>query len=983
MHVNNHTPEAKPELFYPDVEQLDADGHPLPVIPGNRVDGLHLIRKSKAGRQELCVTDQSQELWDTVNGSQQLVSEQKWFGQYQDGVDWLVPTSTVTIDARVDGVIVGTRTLTQFGGELIVESPWVPKFTNSQADKQTSTFSMPNKTVRQVWWVKRYKFSDEGEGVFRSNYNHDDYTGNKTDTIIEDTPEYEVREIVFEPMGVADELIVDPYLVVDEQSTYIDITGSNYVARQWSDNAAPYYIYLYTNGTRQVDSWFSLFVSAARYGLHYSSVNTLKVVGNSSTRVMLQHTGNYRNSSSAELTGSTSVIHTIAYYPDRLIMDIEWVVGSSITIDTDDDNSLFGSNNNGSTNSDEYYESAGSEVAGATGVYNSAKYLVTKADELNAQLILLRDTTGLVQQRILDTDAAMFSFTGQTIPSGTHRITMCMVIDSTSAYTLANRGVMGTQYKDIATANLPTISTGSAVTDLNIPDTIGTAGAASDGAIHIDLDATDHNAQITLNQDQINQAVMLHTPSIRTGAVGSEVEHLKFYSKMESVTDGHSPEVGSGTATVGGVPTLVDGIRGDAVQFDASTEYIDYPLINNANASKGTISFRMKATTAWGSGNYDLFGHASSSANTFLCYYAGGSDSGRLYWRIQDNANNLHYVYATGMQTIIADQNWHDIELQWDDSEPIFGSNFMSIMVDGIPQTTGVSGQADWSADRVVLTSAYIRLGSMYAYTPQVIIEDFLIYNAPILPFGTFLPANHSVSSAYNDVSGDIVFYWNGSDCTASNVQIGGVQGTLGASNTGSTTSFPTTGGPGGSGYFDNESLSAGYWISFPVTNGDLLDLAKGRMGFWFNPAQVPAGVNDLIFGVGDVTDNRLELVFSDQNIKMQYETGGLIRYANVDTTVFAVDTWYWIEVAWADVVNGSITQIFVNGIEDWASGGGSFGTATNPASDVMYVGADDSGNSPCDCLIYGLTITNNHLTPCLPFVLGAGPVHIPKRTVV
>jgi len=231
MRVYQQSPEHTPALFFlprntgqfHDV--IDAQGNVIGQeeiiaydIPVSRtVDPVSrtitLERKSKAGIQKLIV-DASKQLPIALYNAGVLIAEQAVSIEISDdnGTTWATPaTVDKIIDVNNDGVF---DALVSVGNSsyLHVDCSWNGFLANP--DKQTFTANAPGKLVRVKWIVLVH------DPEF--NFNYADYKGN-----VSYSESNGLMEVIFEPAGVADSLVVDPYLKVDETASTITINFSS------------------------------------------------------------------------------------------------------------------------------------------------------------------------------------------------------------------------------------------------------------------------------------------------------------------------------------------------------------------------------------------------------------------------------------------------------------------------------------------------------------------------------------------------------------------------------------------------------------------------------------------------------------------------------------------------------------------------------------------------------------------------------------
>jgi len=225
------------------------------------------------------------------------------------------------------------------------------------------------------------------------------------------------------------------------------------------------------------------------------------------------------------------------------------------------------------------------------------------------------------------------------------------------------------------------------------------------------------------------------------------------------------------------------------------------------------------------------------------------------------------------------------------------------------------------------------------------------------------LPANHSVTGAYADVNEDILFYW---DCDVSGSapytpQIG--SGTI-AEGSGVTSS--SDGVDGG-----NCIISDGGSASTPcfTVGASNIDLSGGSISLWLKPDYSGAASNSSYIIRMTPTSGDFRLYHhTDGNLYFLYGDGtATIPWSPTAGVFNCITIRYGINYAsiFIDNIEGTpdtaLTQ--PTGVQDWHLSGGVWAYKF-------------------DGIIDEVTITNNPLTPQLPFVMGAGPVHAPKREV-
>jgi hypothetical protein len=259
-------------------------------------------------------------------------------------------------------------------------------------------------------------------------------------------------------------LVVDPYLTVDEQSTYIDVFCDGYVFRILTDEQNNNQIIQILNlagDTVFAYIYCHFSVSSTFYDLRGDGERATNIIEQNSSRVKIRVKGNFeQRSAETELANSTFVELIITIYPDGFLITSKWTTSGSITIDDDTGHSICGrlfiTN---VTNNDIYYENSGSESDASVATYNSAKYLLAISDEINIQIINVSNlydlNTATWNQRCTGSSAYInFGINNGSVNANTHTETNIFVIDSAERegsakiYNETDRLAMGNQHKD-------------------------------------------------------------------------------------------------------------------------------------------------------------------------------------------------------------------------------------------------------------------------------------------------------------------------------------------------------------------------------------------------------------------------------------------------------------------------------------------------------------------------------------------------------
>ena len=749
MKVDQVTPEKKPWLFNPafDTGEVDGDGNPVctcdcPHLEDTVASGKRLRKKAKDGHEQSCHVKDDASV--DVYYDDDLVATWQIIPQYWRGNSWRdytkIPTAlTVTPEGRLQ------CSGEQGGFSWNIDIGW------TRGDsKWTIHVVAPGVLFRFKWNVVFTALGQQliADGTLKLGY--EDYPGDTDDDqgVVE-------RNIIFEPLGVNDELIVDPYLSVDEQASYIWIECDGYSLRCSTDGGV-HHIRLNTPGYRSTlpvygDLRHASFRDDSSVYWYFidDSNRVVTLLENTTTRVCIKVAGNFYNGTT-EATWSDSVVEYWYFYPDCIIKHLEFVTNTSVTKHTNhryDVLSGYDGNITVLTNEVNYYENAGSESTATTNVdYNSADYLLMTADEINVQVIPLAWSSSGGSFNIHNDDPGelFLQLTG-TLTAGTHAVTCAIIIDSADregsakAYTSANRLTLGNQYHDIASnANLATInsSIGSLITDLHIPNHID-EGVCSDGATHGQLDSTNYNLKLDINQSEIGRVDVLHEASIRTGTVGSETEHVKSFWDCDSTT----LNIGTGSVTVTNA-TYTAAVIGNGVLIDASSETAYYQSSGNIEANQGTIEFDIKCT-------------GTATANARFFQHSSATDEFELYWTNATTiAGNINGTAISFTVKDPLDGVKHHVKFTWDVTNDVH-----TISIDGEVQaiiTTAVTAPT--------FSSGNIYIGNSSAGTNPINgwMDNWIVCGSVVHDYGTMIPGqitsgdvsydySHSTITLYSD----------------------------------------------------------------------------------------------------------------------------------------------------------------------------------------------------------------------------------------
>ncbi len=968
FHNHPDNPAAKPNFFMPrDTGEVDADLNPIIAydLPAEDTSGVNsclrsLKRKCFDGVVELQMHAEHIEIW----WNNVLVAKADLVGEVFKAGSWRSQTFSFA-DANLTKINDGT-----FRAVTVIDIPALSitnavfglewSFGQGFSSKQTFYLDVPGELVRIKWRteVRTAALAENREDGKGLRYNIDDYVGvSSHNAPVHPDPAWAYNIFTFEPDGFQVDpadgrtpvqryqdqvgLLIDPYLSVDEQATYIDVECDGYTARVHNSNTGSSdYIEFFISGIEECKSRFAMTENLE--ALHFDPDAVLEVIESTPTRVVLCHSGNYKTTTQVPLSGSTSTTHRMTFYPDKVFLDVEWIVGSSINAGTGNAyQALLSLDDTALTSYADYYENSGSEAAASSAAYNLAEYLLVTATETNGQLILLYDSTGLIQQRVVDNAGIRYSFYAQTVPVGTHKIVGCLIIDSASregsakAYNLADRLTLGTQYHDITSnTNLATIDTyGDLVTDLNIPHSFGSR-ATNEIFDTSHLLATGMDVTCIFNETS-----------------GDAIDH-----------SGNSNDL-----TNYGGEQSIDGITLVA----ANTDYLRNSSLSGVNIGTGdfTVFAKISGFTSAGSqdivsfGTYDPVFYIHGAADKLQVY--DGNDktlantsltnetdftiafvrrSGVLYYYVNGQPDGS-FAYTDSLTTTDLWVGSYDgtsenldatIEALYIYSDRGLTDNEMELL-HGQPFQMFSKGFASDGATHTDLESS--------TYDAKLAINQTEINRVDVL---------HEASVRTGDGTTEhCIFRWDcGSDTgykgpSTSDTQITG-------SRTG--TGDYTTDGVQGKCY-DNVATSTNY-IRFANTSNDIINPQAGVLSFDFNVQT--AGTDWMWIAYVD-GNNEIYAYTSSTDIVLRYRAGGTLVTMICDTNLITGE-WYHLDFVWADSNNGSFVQLWINGdlINSTI-----VTTAFTGSPSYIYFGSNATGTANSDALYDNV---RGYSAPILPY---------------
>ena len=951
MRVNQIDPTHTPEFFYPafDTGEIDGESNPIytydqPHLEDTVASGKRLRKKAKGNHEQSCHLKDDGSV-DVYYDDDQLIATWQIIPQYWQN-DWKDYTKIpITLEVTPEGRLQCSGE--QGGFSWDIDIGW------TRGDSKWSIHVVaPGVLFRFKWQIT---FTTLGQQLIADEIlklGHEDYLGD-----VEDDLGIVERNVIFEPLGVNDELTVDPYLSVDEQSTTLNIktdaapffeiefdAAKGGIIDTWyqGDGGSTNYVNT-TNGLFD----FSVQTQAAESRSMYYSTATMTVLENNSLRVRVKFSGEL-----ADVSGYTySIIYTV--YPSGYIaMEMFFKNETGSTIDLQ---RVFYRTTTSTSN----YPTPTciSDNGSSTPSYNSVYWFGQYESGLNSLVvaILYIDNSKAYQTgHWLSGNTAQYANNvDNTWAVDEEAHASCMMYISGSSATEADLQADIDQFHP-QTASFATIvdSIGSLITDINIPGDVDSAeGVYADGGQHIDPDSTNHDAKLLINQTETNPVIILHEASIRTGDGTTEhcIGHWKCDDNAASsvitaeigdnatwrnISDGSARN----TNTSG---DSVEGFRGNAFDTQNGLGYIDMPssLKTNAFLKEGSLIIEGVPYFNYDDVSQQTIFHFEYDSNNriFLIYNAGGDRFNfTVKWdAVAVSVDSPTYTSNAELQIPI------EIHLCWSDTY-----NFISLWINGECIGTNINSNVPTGNNPI---NCNIGCWINRSTPADILTDEIKAYNAPVLPHGTLISAN--VENDYSDVHSDIIFVWNGSDATPIGTDV-------------TSNGDYTQDGPIGTKAFRNDT--SGEYAS-AATSGNISS-SEGSFLFWFEPNAALGADCTLLYAASnfkvwwDDSDNDIVFTYGTETVRTT------TALPAGDTNVHAV------RIGW-----DASKEIYIkrDGIID-------INTTSIPSAPTldatMYFTADDSsGTNRANVMMSDVQSSNKKGTPELPVVLGVGPIVKPK----
>jgi len=503
-----------------------------------------------------------------------------------------------------------------------------------------------------------------------------------------------------------------------------------------------------------------------------------------------------------------------------------------------------------------------------------------------------------------------------------------------------------------------------------MPKSISDGGFATDGAWHIDQDASDE-AKITWDRTRHNPNVVLHKPMFLSGTVGSETDHLIGHWKCDDNAASTTivDETGTYNGTLQGGDNTedkdqTDAVRGTSLLLNGTDDYLDFSsaLAGLTDEDKFTVIIKFKPNFAYTTSTYHRLLHIGyDSEENIEIRYNTSSDFFEINDEIGGGGDDDAISPAFSSDEEL--QQWHTVMLSVDTTKDTIHAVFNNTV-------THLISTGEW-IDAV--TYFHIGTGSG-AYMP-VYIDEVKLLDGCVLPYGAYFTGNGAVDT---DVAHeDITFYldFEGANETARLTdKINSVAGTV-------TGSGVCSNGSAIAGSYGYDNVNDTSEVYFPITNQNIISHEQGSLGMWFN---VQAYGDDYVWGFRATGDSTNQLFgYLDENggvfrFHFRYEASDVaVTLGDGVTRTMTTGVWYWIECVWKHL---DFAALYINGIliesaslsEAWDGG---------TTYDNLYFCAGPTAVSSVNAFIDQIYITNNPYTPQIWTAFGT-PLHVPLLEV-
>jgi len=520
---------------------------------------------------------------------------------------------------------------------------------------------------------------------------------------------------------------------------------------------------------------------------------------------------------------------------------------------------------------------------------------------------------------------------------------------ATSANNTA-KTTLAAELADISTG----ITTGTAVTDRHWPGKIasGTSGACYDGAFHLTSDSN-NAGKLTIDRDRALPAVVIEDWPIMTGDPSAPDEYLtESWDCSQGTTN-----TGGKTVAISGA-SYVEGVKGNGIEI-LGTDTVRFPFDGDTlDVNTGTIEFDYKGTP---------------DAHNFL--FMVTSDAGEHLW-LRFGSSSYMQIGGMGAESNRTVFPWANL-----DNNTFYHFKFVYSFSGGnCNYKLSIGAESDSFSfamtQLAATTNPLISVGchsSASTVACEGIIDNFKIYSAPILPYGSFIPGDIIHSEEYDRAHSDITFFW---DCESTAIQIHNLP------DSGTVITNGTTFEPGidGNGVEFNASTD---FVECDCSNGYNIDVNQGTISFYYKQSGTCANWAAFLALTDNTTHGNwhIQRYSSDDNkLAWNMRNDGVPGVYNfTHSSSFLDGNWHFFALSWdlnstGELANGIIT---IDGVKLTRVQQAGYFNENTGLNGTLRLGRAVSEAISIGGVMDNITITSSPSTPAVSTINGK-PILLP-----
>jgi hypothetical protein len=782
-------------------------------------------------------------------------------------------------------------------------------------------------------------------------------------------------------------LVVDPYLSVDEQGTYIDVSCDGYLMSFPIDTSVVVTLDVYdpTKTTKWFTDYRQVHSGGNYYHIQEDSNKVVEIIENNSIRIKIRVKGNFDRTTGPTnnyLANSDSIEVVFTVFPDRYFVDIEWICSGTVAVLNHVVMARIAGSAANLTNENSVYENSGSESNAVDDTYYAgADYIGWTSDQVNATISKLYDSgfdLAPSQYNFVDGSCHLTNDGSSDETAGTKIMRYVVVIDSASRegsakiYNSTDRLAMGDQYKDAILDQSP--SKGDDVTDMVFPARISSGTLHADGAHHYEVDANDE-VKYTLDRTRIRPNTVIHDWPFQYGTVASPtsilLNHLKMDDNAANNTllaevgpNGSWHAVSDGAArntNTSGDSVAADNFRGRALDTQDGTGYAQLAVgsgtvHDNAFLKKGSILLKITPQFIYTVGTNEVFLIIRYDGSHYInAFYSQGNDR----WTASVKWANTILINGSTITSDYELQRPYTILFSWDSDK-----DFLMMAIDGIAVDFDINTGTPTTSHPIEF---FIGCDTARGSPADIIIDEIKTFSEAVLPYGAYFIGNGSgLLADIDNPHADLSWYFDGQAAAAK----GGANLASDKNPTNSGGSFVTTDPIVGTNHWD--ANGATNVLTIVDSAEDIVDYSKGFVAGWFQVQSAAGGEYLIDVRDADGSDRISAVLDASNNIDVTYRSNS-VDEAIVGDIPITDGVWFFFKITWDDTDK---VHCYINGQENgtpqdiantWGGGSGL----------TWYFTEDYNGTNGVDAFIGNIYMGKDLGCPEILSAFGV-PLHIP-----